>query len=86
MPALHAFTCFERVAILMTEVGNVDHCERIGRLDPKRAARRHVRKPLACLHDGKRALQSTQVVGLSFREGHFCQNFQKGFLVVSSTT
>src|SRR5690606_24714156 len=76
--------------VLLAEMGNVDDGEGIGGLDPEGGAGRHGGEPLARLHHRKRAFQPAQVIGLDFvfrgRPGHFCQNFQKGFFGVCSTT
>ncbi len=69
----------ENVSAFATEVRDVDYCERIGGLDPQFRTAFHDRKPPPCLEYGQRAFQPPEIVD-RVRGGHFCQNFQKGFL------
>ena len=88
-PALRAMARVEDpggragTTVRMAAAWRSDDGERIGGLDPETGAGRHGGKALARLHYRQRAFQAPQVIDLglvvSRGQGHFCQNFQKGF-------
>ena len=80
MPLIHRSGFQQVMPVLIAHMRNIDHRQRIGRLDSQNIARFQCREFLAASQNGKGAFKPPQIENYLGRVAHsLAQNFQNGF-------